>query len=176
LLNPIEAVAALEAAVPGLLPHRRSAPAAPDWPAIEARLGVPLPTDFRVLSEAYPTFTLGEFLHVSLPLPGKEDAWVSGVESELEIVRDWWEADMTIGLRPHPAPGGLLPWAESLSGDVLLWTTSGAVPDTWPVTVASRNGGWWHYTGGAVQFIADWASGDVEPWELPSLGSGVRVH
>ncbi|MEU9265178.1 SMI1/KNR4 family protein [Streptomyces sp. NPDC048251] len=173
--DPIEAVAALEAAVPGLVPHRRCAPAAPRWSVIEARLGTSLPADFRLLSEVCPTFTLGAFLHVSLPLSGKEDAWLSGIESELEIVQDWWEADMSIGLRPHPAPGGLLPWAESLSGDVILWTTTGADPDDWPVTVASRNGGWWHYTGGAVQFIADWARGGLDPWGLPSLGCEVRV-
>lgn len=65
---------------------------------------------------------------------------------------------------------------QSLSGDVILWTTTGAVPDEWPVTVASRNGGWWHYTGGAVQFIADWASGGLEPWELPPLGFDIRVY
>ncbi|MDX3532212.1 SMI1/KNR4 family protein [Streptomyces sp. ID05-39B] len=176
LVNPIEAVAALEAAVPGLVPHRRRAPATPGWSVIEARLGTSLPADFRLLSEVYPTFSLGDFLHVSLPRSGKEDAWLGGTASELEIVQDWWEADMSIGLRPHPAPSGLLPWASSLSGDVILWTTTGAGPDDWPVTVASRNGGWWHYTGGAVQFIGDWVSGRLELWELPLLGSEVRVY
>ncbi|MFJ8443370.1 hypothetical protein [Kitasatospora griseola] len=72
-------------------------------------------------------------------------------------------------MHPYPAPGGLLPWAASSQGDFFLWTTSPAGPEDWTVTVASRNGGWWHYTGGAVQFLADLVSGALEPWALPRV-------
>nr|WP_245730082.1 hypothetical protein [Micromonospora pallida] len=76
---------------------------------------------------------------------------------------------MSIGLRPYPAPGGLLPWAQSNQGDIFLWTTTGPGPDEWPVTVASRNLGWWHYMGGAVQFLAELVDGTLQPWELPPV-------
>jgi hypothetical protein len=78
-------------------------------------------------------------------------------------------SDMSIGLRPHPAPGGLLPRAESNEGDMLLWTTTGTTPDNWPVTVASRNGGWWHYAGGAVPFLAELVDGTLEPRGVPPV-------
>ncbi|MFF4426429.1 hypothetical protein ACFY04_37725 [Streptomyces sp. NPDC001549] len=71
-----------------------------------------------------------------------------------------------------PASGGLLPWATSNQGDYFLWNNAGSGPDEWTVTVASRNGGWWHYAGGAVQFLADLISGALELWGLPS----VRPH
>ncbi|MER5430034.1 SMI1/KNR4 family protein [Streptomyces sp. NPDC002588] len=172
---PARAVTALEAAVPGLAEHRRSTPAAPDWSMIEAALGTPLPADFRLLAELYPTFAVGDFLHLSLPRPGHELAWLSGVDDELAVVRDRPEEELPTGLRPHPAPGGLLPWASSHSGDVFLWTTAGPGPDSWPVTVASRDLVWRNYHGGAVQFVAEWASGTLEAWALPELGTGVAV-
>ncbi|MER6619807.1 hypothetical protein [Streptomyces sp. NPDC000931] len=53
--------------------------------------------------------------------------------------------------------------AESDEGDKFLWTTNGTDPRQWPVTVASRNGGWWHYEGGAVQFLAGYCDGGLEP-------------
>ncbi|GAV38838.1 SMI1/KNR4 family protein [Streptomyces acidiscabies] len=170
-LAPAEAIAALEAAVPGLTYHRRTSATPPDWARIEGTLGTRLPADFRLLAENYPSFGLGNFLHVPLPEPGREADWLGGVDHELETVRDWWEDEMSIGLRPHPAPGGLLPWASSLSGDVFLWTTA----EPWLVTVASRNLEWWHYSGGAVQFLAEWVSGTLEPWALPELGFGLKA-
>ncbi|MGK5521004.1 hypothetical protein ACSNN9_16825 [Micromonospora sp. URMC 107] len=169
ITDPAAAVHALERAIPCLPQHRRPEPAAVDWPLLEEGLSTRLPADYKLLAALYPTFTLGDFLVLGLPEPGAEQHRLHGIRSDLKIVEDWWEADMSIGLRPHPAPGGLLPWATSNGGDVFLWTTTGAGPDDWPVTVASRNGGWWHYTGGAVQFLAELIDGTLQPWELPPL-------
>ncbi|WP_437074332.1 SMI1/KNR4 family protein [Streptomyces sp. enrichment culture] len=170
ITEPDEAIAALERAVPGLTNHRRPAPAVLDWAVLEDGLGTALPADYKRLAEWYPTFALGDFLLVGLPEPGAEHHRLRGIRGELqEVVQEWWEADMSIGLRPHPAPGGLLPWAGSNEGDVLLWTTTGDGPRDWPVTVASRNGGWWHYEAGAVQFLAEYCSGALEAWALPSI-------
>jgi hypothetical protein len=176
ITGPAEAVGALERAVPGLAGHRRPAPAVIDWALLEDGLGTALPADYRRLAEWYPTFALDDFLLVGLPEPGEEHHWLRGVREDLEgVVRAWWEADMSIGLRPHPAPGGLLPWAESNEGDKFLWTTVGDGPQQWPVTIASRNGGWWHYEGGAVQFLAEYCEGTLEPWALPPVGTEVTV-
>ncbi|GHF58094.1 hypothetical protein GCM10010218_44410 [Streptomyces mashuensis] len=169
ITGPAEALRVLERAAPGLARHRRTESAVPDWALIGTALGTALPGDFRLLAEQHRHFRLGGFLAVALPAPGREHAWLRGVRQNLEIVHDWWEDGMTAGLPPHPAPGGLLPWAESLSGDLFLWTTAGAGPDDWPVTVASRSGAWWHYAGGAVQFLAELLDGSLEPWALPEV-------
>ncbi|TGB02603.1 SMI1/KNR4 family protein [Streptomyces palmae] len=174
ITDPEEAIAALERAVPGLVEHRRPAPASVDWRLLEDGLGTPLPADYRRLAEWYPTFALGDFLLVGLPEPGEEGGLLRGVREDLEgVIQEWWEADMSIGLRPHPAPGGLLPWAESNEGDKLLWRTTGDDPQHWTVTVASRNGGWWYYEGGAVQFLAEYCAGTLEPWALPPVTAEV---
>jgi hypothetical protein len=145
-----------------------------DWGVVEAELGTALPADFELLSSLYPAFDLGDFLRVVTPSPGQERAWVQGVRDDLEIVAEWCEdAELAVPLCPYPTSGGLLPWATSLQGDFFLWSTSPAGPGEWAITVASRNGGWWHYTGGMVQFLADLVTGAVELWELPSVPAEV---
>ncbi|MDQ1006057.1 hypothetical protein QFZ82_000542 [Streptomyces sp. V4I23] len=50
-----------------------------------------------------------------------------------------------------------------------MWSTTGDTPQDWIVTVASRGGVWWHYSGGAVQCLAEYCDGTVEPWALPPV-------
>ncbi|NGN68269.1 SMI1/KNR4 family protein [Streptomyces sp. A7024] len=170
ITDPDEAIAALEHAVPGLTDHRRPAPAVIDWAVLEDDLGTALPDDFKLLAERFPSFVLGDFLLVAFPRPGKELYRLRGIREDLEgVLQTYWEEEMSCGLRPHPAPGGLLPWAESNEGDMFLWTTTGPTPQQWRVTVASRNGGWWHYDGSAVQFLTDYCTGTLKLWALPPL-------
>lgn len=151
LTEPSESVAYLERAVPGLAAHQLPMLASVDWGVVETELGMALPADFKLLCSLYPAFDLGDFLRAVTPVPGQEQAWVQGVRDDLEIVAEWCEdAELAVPLCPYPSPGGLLPWATSLQGDFFLWSTSPAGPGEWAVTVASRNGGWWHYTGGMV--------------------------
>ncbi|MER7340870.1 SMI1/KNR4 family protein [Streptomyces sp. NPDC000075] len=175
LTDPASAVAALERAAPELVRFRRTAPAGIRWAQVEEHLGVGLPSDYKLLAETYPSLVFGDFLCVGFPPPGREKAWAEDPE-DLEILAEWCEdAETAVPLHPFPAPGGLLPWATSNQGDYFLWSTGAAGPDAWTVTVASRNGGWWHYTGGAVQFLADLVGGNLEPWELPSVRPSVDV-
>jgi hypothetical protein len=167
--DPAESVAELERVLPGLVAHRLPTPASVDWPRLESVLGTALPADYKLLCELYPTFELSDFLRVGGPAPGAEAAWAEDTE-DLEVLAEWLEdADLPVPMHPYPAPGGLLPWSSSNQGDFFLWTTSPAGPQEWTVTVASRNGAWWHYTGGAVQFLADLVSGVLEPWALPTV-------
>ncbi|MEU2249339.1 SMI1/KNR4 family protein [Streptomyces sp. NPDC019224] len=169
LTDPAEAVAELERVLPGLAAHRLPTPPGVDWPRLEAALGTALPADYKLLCDRYPAFELSDFLSVGRPTPGNEVAWAEDTD-DLEILAEWCEdADLTLPLRPYPAPAGLLPWASSNQGDLFLWTTGPGGPGDWTVTVASRNGAWWHYTGGAVQFLADLAGGVLEPWALPRI-------
>ncbi|MFD8020780.1 SMI1/KNR4 family protein [Streptomyces lavendulae] len=170
--DPDEAIAALETAVPGLRAHRRPEAAVLDWDMIENGLGTALPADFKHLAEWYPRFTLDGFLVVGLPAPGEEMPRLRAMRDD----REWWESDDATDLRlPYPAPSGLLPWAESYEGDRFLWSSIEGGPRQWRVTIASRNGGWWHYEGGAVQFLAELCDGTLEPWALPLVRPDVQV-
>ncbi|MFJ1708642.1 SMI1/KNR4 family protein [Kitasatospora sp. NPDC088346] len=174
--GPADAVAALERALPGLAGLRLPAPRGIDWSGLEAELGVGLPADYRLLCELYPSLVIGDFLAVGGPAPGEEAGWVETTREELETVAEWCaEADLTVPLRAFPAPGGLLPWGASSQGDFFHWSTGPADPGEWTVTVASRSSVWWHYTGGAVQFLADLVGGVLEPWGLPRVRAEVAV-
>lgn len=156
--------------LPGLVAHRLPTPKNVDWARVESELGVVLPADFRLLCELYPVFALSDFMYLGAPEPGAEVAWVQAAHENLEIIAEWCEnADLDVPMYLYPAPGGLLPWGTSNQGDYFLWTTNPAGAQEWIVTVASRNGGWWHYTGGVIQFLADLVSGILEPWGLPTV-------
>ncbi|QEV02659.1 SMI1/KNR4 family protein [Streptomyces viridifaciens] len=174
MTDPIEMVGELESAVPGLAELRLPKPSSISRQVVEADLGVALPADSRLLCELYPPFVLGDFLGVGGPDPGGEHSWVQGTRETLETIAEWCEeAEPAVPLHAHPAPGGLPPWADSNRGDFFLWTTNPARPQDWTVTVASRSSARWHYTGGAVQFLADLVSGAVEPWALPTIRPSV---
>ncbi|MFJ3728928.1 SMI1/KNR4 family protein [Streptomyces sp. NPDC090045] len=174
ITDPAEALAALERAVPGLLHHRRSEPAVLDWPLVEEGLGTALPADYKDLAQWYPAFTLGNYLLVGLPGPGEELQLLRDTHSTLEVLVDAW-LEPELGLQAHPVVGGLLPWAESDESDKFMWSTAGASPQEWRVTVAGRGGAWWHYEGGAVQFLAELCDGTLEPWGLRVVGPEVTV-
>ncbi|MCX4529926.1 MULTISPECIES: hypothetical protein [unclassified Streptomyces] len=65
ILDPGEAIAVLEAAVPGLAVLRREERGVFDWRAVEEGIGRALPSDFKTLAEWYPAFHLDDFLTVN---------------------------------------------------------------------------------------------------------------
>ncbi|MFF9667064.1 SMI1/KNR4 family protein [Streptomyces althioticus] len=139
MTDPIEMVGELESAVPGLAELRLPKPSSISRQVVEADLGVALPADSRLLCELYPPFVLGDFLGVGGPDPGGEHSWVQGTRETLEIIAEWCEeAEPAVPLHAHPAPGGLLPWADSTRGDFFLWTTNPARPQDWPTWSAAQ--------------------------------------
>ncbi|MFJ3903536.1 SMI1/KNR4 family protein [Streptomyces sp. NPDC090025] len=168
LTDPEEALALLERAVPGLTELRRPTRAVIDWAGFEDGLGTRLPSDFKCLAEWYPIFDIGGFLLVRLPEPGAEDRILQGTRDTLSVLATAW-LEPGLGFQVHPAPGGLLPWGESCDSDKFMWSTTGPSPEDWVVTVATRGGAWWHYGGGAVQFLAEYCTGALEPWDLPLI-------
>ncbi|MEU4150704.1 hypothetical protein [Streptomyces sp. NPDC026659] len=166
ILGPDEAIAVLEGVVPGLVALRRSEPAVFDWKAVEEALGTRLPSDFKALAEWYPAFELDDFLGVFLPWPGEEGDWAGEGDGPY--------SDYPADLRPPElVPTNLISWGDSKEGDVFFWSVLGDDPEHWPVTICSRNGPWWHYAGGTVQFLAELTNGTLEPWELPPISPEV---
>ncbi|MER6559571.1 SMI1/KNR4 family protein [Streptomyces sp. NPDC001027] len=147
---------------------------------ITSLLGVGLPSDFRELADSYPTLEFDGFWRIPLPVPGMERDFVDGVFQELEVLRDLQEEDMSEGYVAHPDPGGLIPWSESLSGDVFYWRVTGSDPDSWPVVVNSRNLEWWEFDGGALAFLVGIVDGSIErrglPSDVPGVDPDVRAY
>ncbi|MEU8139793.1 SMI1/KNR4 family protein [Streptodolium elevatio] len=163
------ALAALEQAVPALLAHRRPEPADLHWEEFRTALGVPAPGDFQLLAQWYPTFTVNDFLHVTLPIAGNEAQVAHGMLGDTEMIRDLWENDDSHGNAPFPEPNGLLPCASTNHGDLFSWVVNGDDPDRWPVMIATRNDYWWTYDGGLVAFLSAYLGGSLERHGLPPI-------
>ncbi|WP_316745414.1 hypothetical protein [Streptomyces sp. MK7] len=166
ILGPEEAIAALEGAVPGLVELRRQEPGVFDWSAVEEGLATALPSDFKSLAEWYPAFELDDFLGVFVPWPGEEGEWVTATDEEHRERDSDYPAEPS---RPELVSTNLMSWGGSKEGDQFFWSVLGDDPEHWPVTVCSRNGAWWHYAGGMVQFLAELCDGTLDPWALPPV-------
>ncbi|MGE7384773.1 hypothetical protein ACQKM2_04610 [Streptomyces sp. NPDC004126] len=166
ILGPDEAIAVLEGSVPNLVELRRKQPAAFDWSAVEEGLETALPSDFKSLAEWYPAFELDDFLGVFVPWPGEENGWARATDKE----NKGWDSDYPAELRPPELVSvSLMSWGASKEGDQFFWSVLGDDPEHWPVTICSRNGPWWHYQGGMVQFLAELCDGTLDPWALPPV-------
>ncbi|OLT34799.1 hypothetical protein BJF79_32985 [Actinomadura sp. CNU-125] len=96
---------------------------APDWAAVESRLGTPLPSDYKRLVEVFGCDGLfDEFFQVFDPA---------------ELLSYWGsfagDAEAAGGLAGWPRPGGLIPWAGNEHHEVFWWIAEGPDPDRWPV-------------------------------------------
>lgn len=111
-------------------------PAATDWTAVAARLGSPLPADYRNLVDAGVDTRIGP---VRLAIPGGAPDLADLPSWILERVL---AANSTTGgvRRPyHPEDGGLVPFGLFDDGSVVGWPPVDPDPDRWPVTVASAD-------------------------------------
>ncbi|WP_326807699.1 hypothetical protein OHB04_16320 [Streptomyces sp. NBC_01775] len=106
------------------------APVPVDWPAVETWLGLRLPRDYKALVDASGPLDLGEYLWVHAPCAqeGRFDygEWLRDTHRETRVAAR--EATSSGPPSFHPAPGGLLAWAETRGGATLFWDTSAAAP------------------------------------------------
>ena len=157
----------LEEAVPALLDIRSVERRSIDWEFIRREIGVVLPPDFVALAEAYPRFTVDDFLGLLIPSPGEEKYFVSGAREllgDLAMLRD---AGMSHGHVPFPEPGGLFPWGGSCEGDYFYWKTSTEDSASWSVLVSGHNDDWCGYAGDLTSYLAGLVRGTVPPDGLP---------
>ncbi|MEU2051412.1 MULTISPECIES: hypothetical protein [Streptomyces] len=172
----------LEGILPTLAPQ-----AAPDrqiaWPVIHDGLGTNLPSDFRQLCERYDYLVIDRFLSVPIPAPGHEQEFVNSAWHDIRSV------EVLTGPNPsHPnraytmdAAEGLIPWANSVEGDVWYWRVEGNDPDRWPVVVGNRNDDcedWAAVEVTATSYLTGLIRGDIPGDGLPEgfPGRNPSVH
>ena len=80
-----------------------------DWEYIRRETGVGLPPDFIALAEAYPPFTVDDFLGLHIPSPGKEKYFVRGARGLLSNLAKLRDAGMSHGLCSVPRAGRTVP-------------------------------------------------------------------
>ncbi|MEU1401221.1 SMI1/KNR4 family protein [Streptomyces sp. NPDC005728] len=120
-----------------------------DWAAAEARLGVRLPADYKLLAETYGWGEFCDYLYLRTPF----------------------------GTSPHNGLeryDGLLVWGTTTDADRLCWRTEGD-PEEWPVVVVGRGTGREECAPGSAAFVEEWVTGrlrsavlaDMEPELAP---------
>ncbi|WP_051366929.1 SMI1/KNR4 family protein [Hamadaea tsunoensis] len=125
---------------------------APDWAATEARLGLTLPADYKLLVERYGPGAFDKFLHVLQP--GCTSVYVQ-LEAQAERMEELFEA-FQAGNEPLPYDAGrLLPVAVTDNGDTVYWIRDPEDrPDDWRIVAnGARNTKWPEFDGGIVDFL-----------------------
>jgi hypothetical protein len=100
------------------------------WAAVEEKLGLQLPTDYKMFIGIYGTGYIGDFIILYNPFSTDKMVnlfysmeWILEGERQLRPLSP-------IKLPLHPEQGGLLPFAKTYDGDRLYWQTQGE-PDNW---------------------------------------------
>jgi hypothetical protein len=133
LTEPVDAVAQLRGVVAGAATRPDDAV---DWPALEERLGVRLPADYKRMVDQLGPIAVGP-AHIAPP--------AADLLALVEDLRRRVEAERAAGAGPrgtiYPEPNGLLAWGTLEGGGLLCWVASPVDPDEWPVAVTDRSMG-----------------------------------
>ncbi|MGP3973187.1 SMI1/KNR4 family protein [Streptomyces sp. 8N114] len=124
------------------------AAAADGWEPLFAELGTRLPHEYVTLLETYGAGCWSEWLRFHTPLrraEGTAQSQAGGgfvwhaqqVNDAYRSLRGNWAEEYRLAVWPEP--GGFLPFANSIDGDVLGWLTENADPDRWPLLVWPRH-------------------------------------
>ncbi|MFE1879262.1 SMI1/KNR4 family protein [Streptomyces diastatochromogenes] len=134
----------LDALVRAVPPPADPVDARGDWAEVEARLGVRLPGDYKLLVETYGWGEFCDYLYLRTPF----------------------------GTSPHNGPEwheGLLVWGTTMDADRLCWRTEGD-PEEWPVVVRGRSVRQREeFAPGAAAFVEGWVTGRVRSTVLADM-------
>ncbi|MGW2749288.1 SMI1/KNR4 family protein [Streptomyces sp. NPDC001450] len=118
-----------------------------DWAEVEARLGVRLPGDYKLLVETYGWGEFCDYLYLRTP----------------------FGTSPYNGMERHD---GLLVWGTTMDADRLCWRTEGE-PEAWPVVVRGRSTGREEFAPGAAGFVEGWVTGRVHSTVLADMEPGL---
>ena len=137
-----------------------------DWQAIENKLSLRLPGDYKWFIDNYGTGCVGLFLWIFNPFSENEDLNLAAqVESICQMYRENRQETDEEEDCPHPIypePGGVVPFGITDNGDVLFWLAEGEDPRGWPVVVnASRSSSYELHAKSMAAFIVGLVSGET---------------
>jgi hypothetical protein len=141
----------------------------PEWQAVEAKLGLELPDDYKQMVGTYGLGRFADFLTIFTPFAKNEYVnLLAQPELSLEAYRALRADHPQIAPFPaYPEPGGLLSWAQSDNGDVVYWLTEGNAA-TWPIVlIESRHGMIERYDVPTTDFLAQVIEGSLPTRILP---------
>ncbi|MFI0351159.1 hypothetical protein [Actinomadura sp. 9N407] len=133
----VERLVAITGGLPAPVP-------APDWAAVESRLGTALPGDYKRLVETF-------------GCDGAFDLFFEVFTPEALI----WHADFYAGDDPapgdehpaFPAQDGVLAWSSNEHQETFFWITGGPDPDRWPIYGVDSLGEGSRFESTATEFL-----------------------
>ncbi|WP_193776040.1 SMI1/KNR4 family protein [Streptomyces sp. E2N166] len=127
-----------------------------DWAAIEGELGVPLPSDYKELYEAFG----GGVFSDSVYFLGRDEGSVFDFLTQWRV---WLSVDQdgelgsVSAVDPHAiyAPGGkgLVPWGSTEWADGYFWLIDAERPGDHPVLARPEDGVWRRYDMSTSEFL-----------------------
>src|SRR5262245_40577652 len=116
-------------------PVEVGAPDAPAWRAVEYRLGLELPSDFKALIATFGNAQFADFLGVLSPFSSNAHIHLERRANKLlGAAHETRRKNPTaIPYALFPETCGLFPWGVTDNGDALFWLTEG--PSSWWHTV-----------------------------------------
>lgn len=131
-------------------------PAVVPWAEVEARVGHPLPADYRRLVEVFGSGVFDSYVGITSPVQSERhlDRFLDQARQKLELVREW-------NASPHPV---LVPWASAGEGCSLF-----LLPDGDVAVCDDECSVWERHPGPVSGFLVDLFTGrlgsDLLPFE-----------
>ncbi|MGW7361669.1 SMI1/KNR4 family protein [Streptomyces sp. NPDC054802] len=121
-----------------------------EWAAIESRIGIALPADYKEFCEAFGPGEFCDYLTVHASAGGADSELADSQEANLRMAEQHpvvLDGYLPYGIhRPGGQGGGILQWGVSQQGEMFAWLADpSAAPETWPVLLHPESGEWRRY-------------------------------
>lgn len=125
------------------------------WKAIEQRLEVSFPDDYKEFIETYGSGRIGQFLWIFNPFSGNENINLERqIGTQANVLSELQSYGEIIPYKSFPEREGILPFGMTDNGDVLFWLTKGD-PNEWGVIVnEARSPAWEIFDLSMSRFLA----------------------
>jgi len=139
-----------------------------DWAAVESRLGMKLPEDYKELSSIYGPGRFADYLHIFHPHTQSEYVDLTGPMPAR--IRAQLQKDYTHGSHPVPYdPQHLFLVGSTDNGEYLFWVTEPSeVPNSWWIAINEARGPrWFTFEGTLTAFLTSVLSGEAVVPQFP---------
>lgn len=152
------------------------------WDHVERRLGLVFPADYKEFMGRFPSCCFRGVLRLWNPVQNTEGLarFTDDFGRLLDGVREGREYYPEIPA-PFPAPGGVIPFADDMSGGALFWVPWTADPDGWHVTrqSASLPDDWMRtrrpMTAVLLELATSRSSRNVLRWDLSGADRSIEL-
>jgi hypothetical protein len=134
-----------------------------DWAAIEAKLSLRLPNDYKELISHYGEGTFGNYIHLS-EIGADLKGFLKNISTTFAIVeegRSKGRAQDWVDFPFYPTDKGFLPWAFDDNAGPLGWLTQGDC-ESWPIIVVDNEySGYDRFDMTVTEFLTKWLKQEI---------------